>query len=84
MAKAAQLKARLVQFTSTIEPSSRKQTELLIELAIYHLDRHIETVENQVSTAGKSLYLVLKEMYYEVDDFENVEEITRAIVSKFE
>ncbi len=60
----------------------RKEQE--IELAIYHLNRHIETLENDDQLAEQDLYLVLKDMYYEIDDFESAARVTRTIVSKFE
>ena len=60
----------------------RNQQEL--ELAIYHLNKYMEVLENQGQVADESLYLVLKEMYYDIDDFVSAAEVTREIVSKFE
>tara|TARA_R110002073_G_scaffold190879_5_gene349603 strand:- start:1702 stop:2250 length:549 start_codon:yes stop_codon:yes gene_type:complete len=61
--------------------ASRKQREL--EFAIYHLNKYMESLESRNELADESLYQALKDMCYEIDDFEAAAQITRTIVAKF-
>ena len=53
------------------------------ELAIHHLQKYIETLEIDDKIADKNLYLVLKELYYEIDDFTSGAEVTRKMTALF-
>ena len=44
----------------------------------------MDRTRNLAIHSGKELYLVLKEMYYEIDDFAAAEEVTRIIVRLFD
>jgi len=61
--------------------SYRKSDEA--ELAIHHLLKYMETLEMDGKTADENLYLVLKELYYEIDDFSEAAEVTRKMIALF-
>lgn len=51
--------------------------------AISNLNAHIELLEIQEETPAEEVYLLLKEMYYETDDFDAAEDVTRTMVRLF-
>ncbi|GJM12533.1 MAG: hypothetical protein DHS20C12_09360 [Pseudohongiella sp.] len=53
------------------------------ELAIYHLTKHIEERELNDANADESIYTILKQMYYDNDDFISGDEVSRKISTLF-
>ena len=51
--------------------------------AIRHLEQHIQLVEEQGSIAERITYIVLKNMYYKVNEMDAAEEVNRKIASLF-
>lgn len=54
------------------------------ELAIHHLLRYINILETQDQLADEYLYVILKEMYYEIDDLTAGAEVTRTMSALFD
>ncbi len=51
--------------------------------AIGNLNSYIELLETREETPAEEVYLLLKELYYETDDFDAAEDVTRTMVRLF-
>lgn len=54
------------------------------ELAIHHLLKYMELLDREGQIADEYLYAILKEMYYEIEDFSAGAEVTRTMSALFE
>ncbi|MCG8412836.1 MAG: hypothetical protein MI746_01340 [Pseudomonadales bacterium] len=54
------------------------------ESSIRHLLTYMEILEDEGSQADETVYAVLKDMYYEVEDFESVAKVTQQMAELFD
>jgi len=54
-----------------------------IELAIHHLQKYVNALDANGDIAEENVYLALKEMHYQIDDFDGAADVTREMTNLF-